>query len=77
MLRDEYNDLLHDIYYEESLDSFSQNNNLTKLIDKLLADQQIQTTDIASATDLFQINKLNNNNVKKVNSVSNYFVQNE
>lgn len=73
MLREEYNDLLHDIYYEESLDSFTQNN-LSKLIDKLLVDQQADTA------DLYQTNKLNNNNneknVKRVNSLtSNYFIQ--
>jgi hypothetical protein len=74
MLREEYNDLLHDIYYEESLDSFTQNN-LSKLIDQLLVDQQADTA------DLYQINKLNNNNeknVKRVNSsTSNYFIQSE
>jgi hypothetical protein len=74
ILREEYSDLLNEIYNEKSVDSFIQNYS-AKLIEKLLVDQVDQ-----NKSEIMQIKRFRNeNNVVKVrvNSSSSYFIQNE
>ena len=71
ILREEYSDLLNEIYNEKSVDSFIQNYS-AKLIEKLLVDQ-------IDKSELMEIKRFRSeNNVKvRVSSSSNYFIQNE
>ena len=71
ILREEYSDLLNEIYNEESVDAFIQNYS-AKLIEKLLVDQ-------IDKSELMQIKRFRSeNNVKvRVSSSSSYFIQNE
>lgn len=69
MLREEYSVLLPYIYNEENIDAFVENY-CSKLIDKLLIDQTDQ-----SKYEIMQFKR--NENSVRVNSMSNYLIQNE